>query len=167
MYAINNRENYVHSGDPDTTGHGGDVLELLGYFAPRSEFNLYRVVTSAGTAKRGNVVDAIGDASAHGIDVLNLSIGIFHGEEEDHDCGGMCRVADETRLAIEDGVTVIAATGNRQLDDPLAVHCPALVDEVIGVGGFVSRCRTELIETGQSGQYWTRNEELRGPFCGQ
>ncbi len=79
----------------------------------------------------------------------------------------MCRVADETRLAIEDGVTVIAATGNRQQDDPLAVHCPSLVEEVIGVGGFVSRCRADLIETETSGQYWVRNDDVRGPFCGQ
>lgn len=166
-YAINNRENYIRSNEADTTGHGEDVLELLGYFAPRAEFNLYRVIAADGTAKRGNLVDAIGDASAHGVDLLNLSIGVFHGEEEDHDCGGMCRVADETRLAIEDGVTVLTATGNRKRDDPLAVHCPALTDEAIGVGGFVSRCRTDLIETEQSGQYWVRNDEVRGPFCGQ
>ena len=70
-------------------------------------------------------------------------------------------------MAIEDGVTVLAATGNRERTDSLGVHCPALLDESIGVGGFVSRCRNELVETGKSGQYWTRDDEIRGPFCGQ
>lgn len=47
------------------------------------------------------------------------------------------------------------------------MHCPALLDDAISVGGFVSRCTTEPVETSDSGQYWTRHGDLHGPFCGQ
>ena len=32
-YTINRQKNYIDSEHPDTTGHGGDVLELLRYFS--------------------------------------------------------------------------------------------------------------------------------------
>lgn len=166
-FTIDRRENFIYSQEPDTTGHGEDILELLGYFAPESVFNLYRIVAENGHAKRGNLAAAIGDASKHGVDILNLSVGVYHREEKNNDCGGHCRIADEARLAIQNGTSVIAATGNRKNDDSRAVYCPALLDETIGVGGFVSRCTTDLFETEESGQYWMRNERLRGPFCGQ
>lgn len=167
VFDIEVQENYIEDDAKDTTNHGGDVFEALGYFAPDAVFDLYRVVAADGTAKRGTLVDAIADASRHGVDVLNLSVGVHHHEEPDGDCGGRCRVADETRLAVEAGTTVVAATGNREQDDSLAVHCPALLDDSIGVGGFVARCRHDLVETDASGQYWVRNENLQGPFCGQ
>lgn len=166
-YTITRRENYIDSQEPDTTGHGEDVLELLGYFAPKAAFTLHRVIAQNGRTKRGNLVAAIADASHHEVDILNLSVGIYHREKENNDCGGHCRIADETRLAIQNGMTVIGATGNREKGDPRAVHCPALVDETLGIGGFVSRCTTDTIETEDSGQYWIRNEGLIGPFCGQ
>lgn len=166
-FDIGVQRNYVEDDTPDTTNHGGDVFEVLGYFAPDAVFDLYRVVAADGTTKRGTLVDAIADASRHGVDILNLSVGVHHQEEPDGDCGGHCRVADETRLAIEAGTTVVSATGNREQDDSLAVHCPALLDGAVGVGGFVARCRHDLLETRESGQYWVRNDDLRGPFCGQ
>ncbi|MBX0297688.1 S8 family serine peptidase [Haloarcula nitratireducens] len=165
---IDQRLNYVADDAPDTTGHGEDVLELLGYFAPAATFSLYRVVAAHGTAKRGNLVQAIADASSHNIDILNLSVGIHHHEEPTGDCGGHCRIADEARLAIESGTAVVAAAGNREKDNPLAVHCPARLTTAITVGGFVSHCRADLLDSPASGQYWVDNDtELVGPFCGQ
>lgn len=164
---MDRQENYISTDDPDTTGHGGDVLELLGYFAPESVFNLYRVIARNGTARRGDLVEAIADPSTHGIDLLNLSVGIYHGEEEDESCGGMCRVADEARLAIEDGMPIVAAAGHRTDTDERSVFCPALLDDAISVGGFVSQCGEGLIDTVDSGQYWVRDENIVGPFCGQ
>jgi len=160
--------NFVADESPDTTGHGEDVLELLGYFAPAATFDLYRVVAENAYAKRGNFVQAIADASSRGVDILNLSVGVHHHEEPDGDCGGHCRVADETKLAIESGTTVVAASGNREREDSLAVHCPALLDETIAVGGLISHCRHDLVQSEDSGQYWTyADETLKGPFCGQ
>lgn len=143
------------------------MLELAGFFAPDATFDLYRIVAENGLARRGDFVQAIGNASSK-VDLLNLSVGIYHDEEPDGDCGGHCRVADETRLAIENGLSVVSATGNRDREDALAVHCPALRDDVIGVGGFVSHCRHNFVDSEDSGQYWTRhNGAVDGPFCGQ
>ncbi|WP_018258733.1 S8/S53 family peptidase [Halomicrobium katesii] len=137
------------------------------YFAPDAVYNLYRVVAADGTAKRGNLVQAIADASRHDVDILNLSVGVYHAEEPHGDCGGHCRVADEARLAIEDGTAVVAATGNRESDDSLAVHCPSRLDAAIGVGGFVARCRHDVLDTSDAGQYWIRDNDVDGPYCGQ
>lgn len=41
------------------------------------------------------------------------------------------------------------------------------MEEAVGIGGFVSRCTADLIDTDDSGQYWIRNDQVRGPFCGQ
>ena len=42
------------------------------------------------------------------------------------------------------------------------------MNEVIGIGGFVSRCRNDLVDTDEPGQYWVRTpNDLVGPFCGQ
>lgn len=166
-YMTNRRENYIHTETSDTTGHGGDVLETVGYFAPNAEFNLYRVIAETGQARRGDLVQAIADANQHGLDFLNLSVGIAHHEEENYDCGGQCRIAEETRLAINDGLTIVAAAGNRTRDASLAVNCPARVTNTICVGGLVSRCTASLVEGEESGQYWVRNDGIHGPFCGQ
>lgn len=166
-YSIARRENYIASAVGDTGGHGSDVLEILGFFAPVAEYNLYRVIARDGTAKRSNLADAIADAGYHGIDILNLSVGVFHAQHDNHHCGGACTIARETKLTIDDGTTAIVASGNRGADDTKATHCPAVIDESIGVGGFVSRCTKELLEDTDSGQYWVKSPELEGPFCGQ
>lgn len=95
-YKIDRRENYIYTDEPDTTGHRGDVVELLGYVAPQSVFNLYRVIVQNGRARRGDLVAAIAAAGEHGVDLLNLSVGIYHDEEPTKDCDGRCRVAAET-----------------------------------------------------------------------
>lgn len=165
--AVSAAENYVASHADDTTGHGSDVLECIGYFAPDSRFETYRVLAPDGRATRGNLVAAIADGSSGGQDLLNLSVGLAHDEHGHGDCGGHCRVADETRRAIESGTSVVAATGNRHRADPLGTHCPAILDTVVGVGGFVSHCTSALVETNDCGQYWVRSEDPHGPYCGQ
>lgn len=165
MY-VNRRENYIATDVDDTTGHGSDILETLGYFAPAAEFNLYRVTAHIEEAKRSNLADAIADAGRHGMDLLNLSIGLFHADTDGHHCGGNCTVATETRETIEAGTTVVAATGNRSEEETKATYCPALRDDTISVGGFVSRCTSDIRERPDSGQYWIRTDTVTGPFCG-
>ena len=119
----------------------------------------------SGVAKRSNVVDAIYDASEQGVDILNASLGVCHSEEDGHDCGGLCRIGDEARLATkETGMTIVAAAGNNDHAD--AMTCPALSESVIGVGGYVANCTGEVDREGKSSQYWLNKEELVGPFCG-
>lgn len=163
-------ENFVATDELDTTGHGSRVFDILQAGSPGSTFSFYRTVvedadSGNGIAKRSNVVDAIYEASRRGVDVLNLSLGVCHSEEEGHHCGELCRIADEARLAVEeDGVTIVAATGNDRNAD--AVTCPALMSDVIGVGGYVSVCESGMDHSGESSQYWINADETYGPFCG-
>lgn len=134
---IENGKNCVPSEEEDTTGHGTEVFDTLQFVAGAATFGFYRVIVEGhdgdGVAKRSNVVDAIYEAAQKGVDVLNISLGVCHSEEEGHHCGELCRIAEEARLAIEkDGMTIVAATGNDSKAD--AVTCPALVSDVIGVG---------------------------------
>lgn len=171
QYKINCRENYVASQAPDTTGHGTGVFDYVSAVAPKAMYNFYRVIaedpeTGRGEAKRSNVVRAIAAAVEHGVDVLNLSLGVCHHEEDGYDCGGACRIGDEARWAIEEhDVTIVAAVGNEETAD--AVTCPGLLDEVIGVGGFVSLCTNDVVDCNECSQYWLHTDELYGPFCGQ
>lgn len=113
---------------------------------------------------RGVVAQAIADAADAGEDIINISGGI------PHECGGLCAVSREAELAAEvDDVCIIAATGNQTEEEigPLGVHCPALIDSVIGVGGFVSFCTAPLDRSDESGQWWAENDRFHGPFCGE
>ncbi len=108
------------------------------------------MIAQTGEAKRSNLADAIADAGHHGIDLLNLSVGIFHSRSEDNHCDGNCTIATETRLTIEEGTTVFAATGNRSQTETKGTYCPALLEESIGIGGFVSRCTSNLLVPSQT-----------------
>jgi subtilisin family serine protease len=102
------------------------------------------------------------------IDILNLSLGIpvFNAG---HNCGGYCSVAREAKNAVENGVTVIAASGNA--DDSkhrYGVHCPAQVETVISVAGYAPWCSHDLVRSDDSGQWWVElSDGYYGPFCGQ
>lgn len=162
-------KNCVATDEKDTTGHGSEVFDIIQYTSQNSIFSFYRTIVNKegkGKAKRSDVVEAIYEASQRGVDILNLSIGVCHSEEEGHHCGELCRIADEARLAIkEDNMVIVAATGNDWNAD--AVTCPALVSNVIGVGGYVSICQNDLDQTGESSQYWVDTDQIYGPFCGQ
>lgn len=170
-FRIERREDFVAPDEEDTSGHGSRVFDTLQFCSPESSFSFYRVIVKdpereTGVAKRSNVVEAIDTAARDGVDILNLSLGICHAEEDGHDCGELCRIADGARLAIEEEeLTIIAATGNDWNAD--AVTCPALVSRVIGVGGYASVCTNDLDTSGQSSQYWVDAGQLYGPFCGQ
>ncbi|WP_135823521.1 S8/S53 family peptidase [Halorussus ruber] len=171
QYKINRRENYVASEKPDTTGHGTAVFDYATATSPKAVYNFYRVIaeepdTGHGKAKRSNVVRAIAAAVEHGVDVLNLSLGVCHHEEDGYDCGGHCRIGDEARWAVEEhDVTIVTAIGNEKTAD--AVTCPGLLDEVIGVGGLISLCTNDVSDSTEGSQYWIHGDELYGPFCGQ
>nr|WP_256534000.1 S8 family serine peptidase [Halovivax cerinus] len=153
--------------EADTTGHGSDVLEILGYFAPRATFEVYRVIARNGRTRRSSLAQAIADAADDGVDVLNLSVGLYHSHEPANTCNGNCTVATESKYAAKNGTTIVAAAGNRDGESVKGVYCPAVNDSAIGVGGLVSRCRSNVVDTPESGQYWIRNPTVEGPFCGQ
>lgn len=164
---INERKNFIYSTKPDTTGHGTDVCTIASFFAPKALFNFYRVVIEHDplfdNVREGNLLKAIYAAENSNMDVLNMSVGIHHSN-----CQQRCRIADAVRSATESGVTIVAAAGNKRSGKELGLYCPALIDEAIAVGGFISKCDEEVKDTPSSGQYWTMTEDgdYIGPFCG-
>lgn len=161
---------YTSSDLPDTANHGTPVLWNLVKFAPRASYSTFQIIDRweengeiQTGANRGNTIDAIIDAVDSGVDLLNLSIGI------DHDCGGNCNLSRELNEVIDkQGVCAIAAAGNREnLDERPGVHCPAIADSVISVGGYIPRCTYDLVEDDDSNQWWLQSDGVIGPFCGQ
>lgn len=169
-------DDYVDHDHDDPIGHGTDVLNIVTSLAPNSSFSTFQIMdvkegdddTDDGTPEvggnRGDLADAIADAGDLGIDVLNISAGIAH------ECKGLCAISREAELAAEvDGVCIVAATGNKEEDviGRVGVHCPALSDSVIGVGGFLPLCAADIHRGDESEQWWLENDTILGPFCGQ
>lgn len=166
-------DGYVSHDDDDPIGHGTDVLNIITSLVPESSFSTFQIMDvkeEAGDderefgATRGDLADAIADAAEQGTDILNLSVGITH------ECNGLCAVSREAELAAEvDDVCIVAATGNKEEDQigRVGVHCPALSDSVIGVGGYLPLCNADIDRSDESEQWWVENDTIHGPFCGQ
>lgn len=139
-----------HSDENETTGHGGVVSSILMSFSRDIEYNFYRVVQPSGEILQRHLLKAMGKAHLeHDVDVMNLSLGYDHS----HDgvkCdmpSEPCKVREAAKRASEDGITVVAASGNANDDDETGsdqtVCCPALLDEVISVGGMFVACTAQ------------------------
>jgi len=139
-----------HPDENETTGHGGIISSILGSYADDIEYNFYRVVQPSGKILQRHLLKAMGKAHLeHDVDVMNLSLGYDHS----HDgvkCdmpSEPCKVREAAERAIEDGITVVAASGNSNSEDEAksdqSVCCPALLDEVISVGGMFVACTAQ------------------------
>lgn len=128
---------FLDTDDAETYPHCSQVFKLILPFCPDATFSLYQAVREDRTLPLGAYSDAITAAINDGVDLLNVSAG--------DPWPGPIRsnpTVPETRRALEEGITVVAAAGNwkpNQEERP-PVHCPAALEDVIAVGGFVSRC---------------------------
>lgn len=156
---------YVTGDALDPTGHGTTVTGLIADSAERASFSLFQTFGPENSgSNRGEAAQAIVDAGSAGVDVLNLSIGKMH------ECGGSCTLSRETELVVaEDDVCAVAATGNQdQTSERHGVACPALLDCVVGVGGYIPACTHDALRDDTSGQWWVENgDNMYGPYCGQ
>jgi subtilisin family serine protease len=105
--------------------------------SPEATFSLYQAVTEDGTLPLEAYSDAISTAIEDDVDILNVSAG--------DPWRGPIAInpnVPETKRALDAGITVVAAAGNwkpNQEDRP-PVHCPAALEDVLAVGGFISEC---------------------------
>lgn len=147
-FRINVIEDFV--GRPnidDTTGHGKGVGSILFGGARNAEFSFYRVIRETGKVLQRDLLKAIHTAhNRDEVDLINLSLGFDH-SQGDVSCdmpNEPCKVRFAVKQAVKDGSTVVAAAGNSdETDDEMndgAVCCPALLNEVISVGGMVPIC---------------------------
>lgn len=166
---------FLETDEAETHPHGSQVFALASTYAPDATFSLYQAVTEDGKLPLGSYSDAITAAIDDGVDVLNVSAG--------DPWPGPIRTnpnVSETRRAIDGGIAVVAAAGNwkSKQDDRPPVHCPAAMEDVVAVGGFVSRCPADYGEENAdepAGPYYVRKvPEFEYPetvsdetFCGQ
>lgn len=166
---------FVETDEEETRPHCSQVFNLLAGYCPEATFSLYQAVTEDETLPLGGYSDAITAAIDDGVDILNVSAG--------DPWPGPVRAnpnVQETRRALDEGITVVAAAGNWQSkqEQRPPVHCPAALEGVIAVGGFVSRCPADAGEERpdrKTGPYYVHtNPEFEyddsvpgGTFCGQ
>lgn len=101
--------------------------------------------------------EAIDSAIEDGVDILNISAG--------HSWPGpleKCPYTPDIKRAIDSGITIVAAAGNRKpADDFEPVNCPAAIEDVIAVGGLVTRCPADIEEDATAN---IDEESPKGPY---
>ena len=131
---------FIGSKESETSVHGRTVFELISAYCPDATISIYQAVTADGKLPLEAYSDAISAAIDDGVDILNVSAG-------DPWRGPIALNPNipETKRALHENITVIAAAGNwksNQENRP-PIHCPAALEDVIAVGGFVSKCPAE------------------------
>lgn len=143
---------FVDSTDDVTHPHGTEVFDIASAYCPGATFSVYQAVTEEKSVPLRAYDEAVEQAIADDVDVLNVSAG--------DPWPGPVEVNPNvpiTEKAIRDGITVVAAAGNADDDgERPPVHCPAAVEEVIAVAGLVTYC------PGAPGD--EPSDERRGPF---
>lgn len=182
QWNVVNGENYVQSVKPDThpSDHGAVVTDIASSFAPGGTLKPYRVVRDLSKIRKkqklipnGKILNALQDAASDNTDLVNLSIGVLHDNEPGRTCGGYCPFAlDIKNIVTSNELPLVVAAGNAGQDDPKDIHCPAMLNQTIAVGGMISVCRKDPIDTKSAGHCWTRPNpadpyNIRGPLCGQ
>ena len=124
--------------DPmDDNGHGTHVAGILaaeknGYLvvgvAPKVDLYALKVLDASGSGEYSGLIEALGWAVDHDIDVVNMSLG-------GHDPSAALQAAVDA--AYDAGVTLVAASGNTVTLQDLIYGCPvaypATYDQVIAV----------------------------------
>jgi len=84
-------------------GHGTFAAGLIAALAPDASIMPLRALDDEGLGTSFALADAIGFATAHGADVINVSVGLVEASDV---------VAGAVYQAIQEGVVVVAAAGN-------------------------------------------------------
>lgn len=121
----------------DDHGHGTHVAGIIASrdpifrgVAPGASLMAAKVLDSTGTGSSFNVVAAIDWCVTNGADIINLSLG-------GDDFIGTCDLEDDAiavNNAVDDGVVVVAASGNTGWID--AISQPACASKAIAVGAI-------------------------------
>lgn len=133
---IENRRTVFDGGLEDSNLHGERVLAYACLPAPNATYSLYQAAKdeAIGTFKYALAVD---QAIKDDVDILNVSYGHLN-----RGCAGDCPLCAATEKALDAGITVIVAAGNRTGPQP-GVRCPAIKEDAIAVAGVVTRCTND------------------------
>lgn len=158
-------DEYTDIGVRDPTNHGTMVFGAASQFARGATYNFYQLF--GGESKVGtDLLEPLYDAGCDGVDILNISAGFPPGEGE-----GSYRVRKAVEAEADDGMLVVAASGNLVDNAFESVHCPALYNAAVAVGGFVAHCRGSVGDGSQDHRLWINTEDRsdypdrQGPLC--
>lgn len=113
-----------HAGEND---HGTHVAGIVAQVAPASRLYLYKVFGASGVATRKSIVEAIAQAVADGVDVINGSWG-------EAECKGGCPVDRAVSYAVRNGTMFVGSAGNQGVGSGSTLTCPAGNPDIITVG---------------------------------
>ncbi|MCR2805802.1 S8 family peptidase [Paenibacillus soyae] len=129
-----------YTGDfADDNGHGTHVAGIIAArrngeamvgIAPDAELYAVKSMDASGNGTLQDLLEALEWSIEHGMDIINLSLG----SPEDSPL-----IREMVDRAYAEGIVVIAASGNNQVDVPLStytVYYPAKYDSVIAVGAI-------------------------------
>lgn len=136
-----------------TSEHGIEVFKTISTFAPNATFSFIQAADSNDTISTGAFYDAIQEAISIGVDILNISA-----DDASRIPISVNPITRTIQDALDEEIVVVAAIGNWYPDqDRPPIGCPAAVDDVIGVGGFVTECPCEPNEN-------NGGATLQGPY---
>lgn len=110
----------------ESFGHGTHTAGLVALIAPEADIVVYRVLDADGVGDPYVIAEAIDDAVAAGVDVINMSFGM-----EEKTKSKVVRNA--FKRAARADVVIVAAAGN---DGEKSSQYPAEDSDVIGVGAM-------------------------------
>lgn len=143
--------------------HGHSVARIIQRAAPDATYNFYQAIPGVDDAaseyRVGDLIPSIEQAVRDSVDVLNVSAGV------DGKYSAELSYARAVTTAVEAGVTIIAAAGNRDRVDRLCY--PARASGVVAVGGCLVRCRRPNVDGHlRDRRIWTGSPENHdGPYC--
>lgn len=145
-FEIKRTINYVPRNVNRSNPHGKIVTGIIASGIQNIELYFYRVFNEEGKFAPRRVIRAFHQAHAvDKVDIINFSGGVDHSNDGNSGCSAYkqpCKLRKAARKAIDDGTVVVAAAGDTVKHDHMA--CPAILDDVISVGGFVPKCATRL-----------------------
>lgn len=179
-FDIDITRDYRNSKIRDKSKHGTMVFTILAALCPNATFNFYRVLDDSKVIDPGDMLEPIQDAINDGVDVLNISAGYSTSATSPDTL-----IAQAVRDACNNGTSIVAAAGN--LEEPgEQVNYPAMVEEAIAVGGYLSTCtatqfsKSEAVAYEQKhsnvNRHWTytpamgkseKDGVFRGIYCSQ
>jgi subtilisin family serine protease len=168
---VRHNRRFVNSSEDLTTPHGARVSDMAVNFSPFVTLSFYQVINKEGDMPIEAFSDGVSAAIEDQVDIVNISAGApWQGPIDLH------LYVKEARRLIAEGTTVVAAAGNDYQQSSLPVHSPALDDDIIAVGGCVTKCPSSIDEshtTPCQGPYYTRAEsddgnqiDAAGVYCG-
>lgn len=135
-YTVDKKNNYIHSDEIDTTGHGAGVLNIISFFAAKSTYKFHRVVADdEDDFKPSSVLKALDSIRNDDVDIANLSLGMYR-----PNCQGDCRLCVAAREVTASGTLIAAGAGNDDPDEDREVFCPARSESTLAVGMSESIC---------------------------